>query len=148
MKTAHHHPTHLDTLQNRFGLRVAARLSAGAETLPHDINERLRAAREQALTRRKLTPTGAPQRTTSAELPSLADEGLGFWGRLVSYSLALMLVAGLVAISLTQEDERMAEMADLDAALLTDELPPEAYADPGFLQYLKSGARAPGSISR
>ena len=44
---------HTDTLQNRFGLRVAARLSAGTEGLPHDVGERLRVAREQAVARRK-----------------------------------------------------------------------------------------------
>jgi hypothetical protein len=27
----------------------------------------------------------------------------------------------------------------VDAALLTDDLPPSAYADPGFAQFLKSG---------
>ena len=29
------------------------------------------------------------------------------------------------------------ELAEVDAALLTDALPPAAYADPGFLQFLK-----------
>ena len=39
---------HSESLHNRFGLRVGARLSAGAEELPHDVSERLRAARERA----------------------------------------------------------------------------------------------------
>ena len=34
-------PLHAETLQGRFALRVTARLSAGAEDLPHDIAERL-----------------------------------------------------------------------------------------------------------
>ncbi len=37
----------------------------------------------------------------------------------------------------------MNEVAEVDAALLTDDLPPSAYADPGFLQYLKTTAQAP-----
>ena len=44
MNTNQHLQRH-DIAQNRFGLRVAARLSAGAEDMPHDIRERLRVAR-------------------------------------------------------------------------------------------------------
>jgi hypothetical protein len=29
-------------------------------------------------------------------------------------------------------------LAEVDVALLTDELPPAAFADPGFLQFLKT----------
>ncbi len=151
----HHLAPHTETLQNRFGLRVAARLSAGAEALPHDITERLRAAREQALAQRKQPlalaaprTAGALSRDGSSATLAWGEEGLGWWGRLVSVGLALLLVAGLVTISVVQEDDRTTEMAELDAALLTDDLPPEAYADPGFLQFLKSGAGTPGSISR
>ena len=70
------------------------------------------------------------------------DDGLGFWGRLASAALILVVAAGLVAINVMQDDDRVTEVANLDAALLTDDLPPEAYADPGFLQYLKTGADA------
>ena len=131
---------HTDTLHNRFGLRVAARLSAGAEALPHDIGERLRAAREQALARRRQPVALVRQRAASA--------GLGFWGRLASGMLVLVVAAGLVTINLVQDDDRTAEVAELDAALLTDDLLPEAYADPGFLQYLKSSKGAQGSVTR
>ena len=38
-----------------------------------------------------------------------------------------------------QQDNLTAEIAATDAALLTDELPPDAYTDPGFAQFLKKG---------
>lgn len=143
---------HTDTLQNRFGLRVAARLSAGTEGLPHDIGERLRVAREQAVARRKQpaavlrrrAATAASRNGNTATL-SFGDDGLGFWGRLTSAALVLVMAAGLIAINVIQDDDRTMEVADLDAALLTDDLPPEAYADPGFLQYLKTGAQSAGA---
>jgi len=69
---------------------------------------------------------------------SAGDNGAGFWGRLASAALMLVLVAGLVAIDVVQDNDRATEVAELDAALLTDDLPPEAYADPGFLQFIKS----------
>jgi hypothetical protein len=36
-----------------------------------------------------------------------------------------------------ENDRRASEVAEVDAALLTDDLPPAAYADPGFIQFLK-----------
>lgn len=143
---------HTDTLQNRFGLRVAARLAAGTEGLPHDIGERLRVAREQAVSRRKQPAAVLRQRAAMAASRngntatlSFGDDGLGFWGRLTSAALVLVMAAGLIAINVIQDDDRTMEVADLDAALLTDDLPPEAYADPGFLQYLKTGAQSAGA---
>ena len=143
---------HTDNLQNRFGLRVAARLSAGTEGLPHDIGERLRVAREQAVARRKQPAAVLRQRAAVAASRngntatlSFGDDGLGFWGRLTSAALVLVMAAGLIAINVIQDDDRTMEVADLDAALLTDDLPPEAYADPGFLQYLKTGAQSAGA---
>lgn len=141
-----------DVLQNRFGLRVAARLSAGTEGLPHDIGERLRVAREQAVARRKQPAAVLRQRAAMAASRngntatlSVGDDGLGFWGRLTSAALVLVMAAGLIAINVIQDDDRTMEVAELDAALLTDDLPPEAYADPGFLQYLKTGAQSAGA---
>jgi hypothetical protein len=145
---------HTDALQNRFGLRVAARLSAGAEALPHDIGERLRAAREQALAQRK-QPMAVLRRSGAAlsnqggtAALGMGDDGLGFWGRLSSAMLVLVVAAGLIAINVIQEGDRTTEVAELDAALLTDDLPPEAYADPGFVQFLKAGAAASPGVHR
>ena len=47
-------------------------------------------------------------------------------------------VAGLMFINAEQNDDRARELAEVDVALLTDELPPAAFADPGFLQFLKT----------
>ena len=49
-----------------------------------------------------------------------------------------MLVVGLLAINSIQNENRAREIAEVDAALLTDELPPAAFADPGFIQFLKT----------
>jgi hypothetical protein len=37
-----------------------------------------------------------------------------------------------------QNEYRTNEIASLDAELLIDDLPPDAYTDPGFLVFLKS----------
>jgi len=140
--------------QNRFGLRVAARLSAGANDLPHDLQERLRVAREQALARHRQVVPVVRLRTASATHAngrtaslSLGEDVLGFWGRLASMALMCALVVGLVAVNVVQDDDRTMEVADLDATLLTDDLPPQAYSDPGFVQYLKTSGHT-SAVSR
>jgi hypothetical protein len=146
--------------QHQLGLRIAARLSAGTADLPHDVQERLRAAREQALVGRKRPVTATvPQSAGHAAVlgqaggaavlggfggfsahHGLDNNGAGWWSPIVSLVVALALVAGLVAINVVQDDESATEVGNVDTALLTDDLPPQAYADPGFAQFLKTGA--------
>lgn len=132
-----------------FGRRVAARLSTGAAELPHDVSERLRAARVQAVAQRKRVQARlAPQVVVSGGTAALGfdDERLGLWGRVGSVLPLLVLAAGLVFIYVVQNERRALELAEVDTALLTDDLPPAAYADPGFVQFLKSaqgGSAAP-----
>lgn len=146
------------TLQDRLGLRIAARLATGANGLPHEVEERLRAAREQAIGRRRrseavLVPAATPARTDDAALgihggvAVLGRPGgdpLERLGRLASVALLAALAVGLVLIAVTQNEDRTREVARLDQALLTDDLPPQAYADPGFLQFLKTRADKAG----
>lgn len=129
--------------QERFALRLTARLSDAAENLPYDISERLRAARTQALGRRKIAlRQNVAHATVSVGGSTLAfgNDHLSGWGRLAAALPMLALVIGLIAITVIQNDKRANEIAEIDAALLTDDLPPAAYADPGFLQFLKISA--------
>ena len=129
-------------LQDRYGLRVAARLSAGAAELPHDISERLRVARTQAIIKRKvnkLVSATSVQSSGGSAILGGSDEGLTWWGRIASALPLLALAIGLVAINAIQNDNVAKELAAVDAALLVDDLPPSAYADPGFVQFIKTG---------
>lgn len=126
----------------QFGRRLAARLTAGSLDLPHESAERLRAARVQALAHRKL----AQQVRTAPVVVSTggaAALGGGWWTRIATIAPIVALVVGLVAVNMLQEEHRASETAEVDAALLTDDLPPAAYTDPGFLQYLKTDDSAP-----
>jgi hypothetical protein len=44
----------------------------------------------------------------------------------------------LALIHIVQNEHRSIELASIDAELLTDDLPPDAYTDPGFLVFLKA----------
>ena len=137
---------------DRFARRVTARLSAGNDELPYDITERLRAAREQALSRRKAMAPVRQVRTAptivhngrSAAL-GWGSEGGTWWRALASAVPVMALFVGLVVVNVSQDEYGAAEVAAVDTALLTDDLPPSAYADPGFAQYLKTVGQAPAS---
>lgn len=131
-----------DILQDRFGLKTASYLSAGAADLPYDISERLRAARMQAIAKRKIekpqTAAAVVGQGGSASMTWGSDEGMSWWNRIGLVIPLVALVFGLLAINSIQNDVSAKELAEVDAALLTDELPPAAFADPGFVQFLKS----------
>jgi hypothetical protein len=130
-------PTSSFAVEDQFGRRVAARLSAGTQELPHDIGERLRVARAQAVAVRKLAPQ-LRAASTVIHSGNVATMGGNWWTRIGSVVPLIALVAGLITISVLQDEDRASELADVDSALLTDDLPPAAYTDPGFAQFLKS----------
>jgi hypothetical protein len=132
--------TQLTPVQDRFGRRVAARLSTGAHELPYEVSERLRASRVQALAKRKRVAslrTAVSVSASGGAAAMTADEQVPLWNLVASVLPLLALVAGLVLIHTIQNEHRANEVAEVDAALLTDDLPPSAYADPGFIQFLK-----------
>ena len=130
-----------DILQDRFALKTVSYLSTGAADLPHDISERLRAARAQAVSKRKIakvqTAGNVINMGGSTALSWGSSDGLGWWGRIGSVMPLIALVVGMLTINSVQDDNRAQEVAEVDAALLTDALPPAAFSDPGFVQFLK-----------
>jgi hypothetical protein len=135
------HRYQAEVLQDRYGLRVAARLSLGAEALPRDIAERLKTARIQALAKRKVSPRPTASRWwyASGDLAVLGggDDKFNWWSGVASALPLLVLAIGLVAINGIQNERAASELAAVDAALLVDDLPPSAYADPGFVRFIQ-----------
>lgn len=127
------------TRESRFALRVAACLTEQSEQVTPDVSERLRIGREQALERARQA-----RRLQSAESRSgltavgLAILGGGWWARLGLVLPLVALVVGLALIQHLQDEEQVNAAADIDAALLADDVPPRAYGDPGFVEFLKS----------
>jgi hypothetical protein len=125
------------SVQDRFGLRLAARLSESADTLPHDITERLRVARVQALAQlKRVQAASVVSNGGGTATLGFGGERVNLWQRIASILPLLALVAGLIGVRMLDNDSRAKEMAEIDSAILTDDLPPTAYADPGFMQFL------------
>ena len=130
------------TLEARLAATLCAGLTQGSQALPHDVASRLRFAREQALARAGLARQAAVA-VVAAAPGGAAVLGRSFvpaWLRAVSVLPLLALVAGLVLIDHWTSREQVLAAANFDTQLLADDLPPAAYTDPGFAQYLKSPA--------
>ena len=132
----------LEVLQTRFALDIAARLSEGAQQAPRDIAERLRFAREQALRRAHEARLAAPAAVAGPNggltLAMNGPRGTPWWLRLASVLPLCALVAGLLLIQESNTRAQIRAAAEIDAALLSDDLPPTAYSDPGFGEFLKT----------
>lgn len=127
-------------LETRLGLRLAAGLSMRAESLPHDVGARLRFAREQALVRAREARRAIPVATTgvTAQGSLLLGAFTPWLQRAASVLPLLLLVGGLLLIDQWSRRERVLAAAEVDTLLLADALPPNAYSDPGFAEFLRS----------
>jgi hypothetical protein len=134
------HSAALDTLQTRFGLRVAARLSEGAQAIDVDVGERLRFARETALERARSSraAVSAPVLGSAGGAALMGRTGGGWWLKLASVLPVVALLGGLLLIQRWQTDAQISVAAEIDSALLADDLPPKAYSDAGFAEFLKT----------
>ena len=133
-------PAAVDTLQARFALRLTARLTERSQDLGADVTERLRFAREKALERARAARTAEAQTPVAVSRAGAAilGGGSGWWLKVASVLPALALAAGLVLIQRWQDNAQVSVAAEVDAALLSDDLPPKAYSDAGFAEFLKT----------
>lgn len=146
----------LDARITRFGLRIAAGLTERNNALPHDVAERLRFAREQALARAGQARAAAAAATSAAAVarsstvtdgatlalrggPRGGGGGNGLWAKLAAALPLILLLAGLLLMQKGQVNEQIAAAAEVDTALLSDQLPPAAFSDPGFAEFLRDG---------
>ncbi|CAN5920518.1 hypothetical protein BH11PSE8_BH11PSE8_38410 [soil metagenome] len=160
-QTNHFSPNQIDTLQARFGLRVAAALTERNQNLSADLSESLRFAREQALARARVarqaqaaslqggvthvgvTSSGAAVlgKRFGGGLAGGMGSGSSWWFKIASAAPVVALLAGLVLIERWQGNAQITTAAEIDAALLSDDVPPAAYADAGFVEFLKTPPR-------
>jgi hypothetical protein len=119
----------------QFGRRIRQILNQGTR-VDAKVSERLRRAREAALAR---------QRTEPAPALAWADNAVGSLGGWSGVSLRL--VAPLVALAVSvaalytwQQNRVISDFEEIDAMLLTDDLPIDAYLDRGFQNWLKQRA--------
>jgi len=135
------HSLDIEGIEARFGVRIASLLGEQAARTDANIAERLRFARERALERAREVRrevAAAPATTVVGRGPAaVLARRTGWWVKFASAMPLAMLVFGLVVIDRLHDHAQIAAAAEVDAALLSDDLPPSAYTDPGFAEYLQ-----------
>ncbi|MBQ5942780.1 DUF3619 family protein [Massilia sp. AB1] len=129
----------MNTDDINLAYKIRHALNEQLDALPASTTDRLAQARARAMARKK---ADAPQ-------PAVRHGWSGFSYLLSGQALSrvavavplLALVIGMGGIYQHEQQERLAELADIDAAVLADELPLTAYLDTGFPAYLESQQR-------
>lgn len=131
----------MNTDDLNFAYKVRHALNERLDDLPASTTDRLAQARQAAMARKKAHVV-APLtvRVSKAELAGAGggflSQGFGWLGRMGVAVPMLVLVAGLTGIYQYEQQQRIADLAEIDAAVLSDELPLSAYLDHGFNAYL------------
>lgn len=140
-----------EALEARYGYKLAARLHESSEALPHETAERLKAARYLALGRRKkeVAPEVAAawqaQANGTATLSAGGGDLPGWVQSLLLALPAIVLLVGLWGLhhnaQSREQAQQLQQAAEVDAAMLADELPPVAFLESGFSRYVKDGTQ-------
>ena len=117
----------------QFGHRIRQLLTQGTQVRP-DVARQLAAARMRALERQRAEVTGLAWADNVGRMGGWS----GFALR-VLLPIALLVGSGAALYS-WQQNRLAAEVEEIDAQLLTDDLPIDAYLDRGFQNWLKKRA--------
>ncbi len=126
-----------------FAYRVRHALNESLDELPPSTTERLASARQMALSRKK---KDAPIRVFAVQRAAAGQAGRFFndqFSLLRRFGMVIPLFAvmiGLGGLYQLEVQQRISDTADIDAAVLADELPLDAYIDHGFNAYLAKRA--------
>ncbi len=134
------HPYPTSSAQDLLGTRLAKVLDNAP--VSYEVAERLRASRTRALALSRIRQTQLQaaeesQTKNGYALLKFPTQIQLFFQTFGSILPLIGLVAGLVFIHEFHNDQSALELAEIDSALLTDDLPPSAYTDPSFLDFLK-----------
>ena len=130
----------MNAQETDFAYKVRHALNEKLDHLPADVVDRLASSRKMALSRKKAdSPLRAlvRQNAFAGHVGNFFTNPATYWLSRLSTVIALaILITGLMGIYHAEEQHQLQETATMDAAVLSDELPPNAYLDPGFKNYL------------
>jgi len=127
------------TQVDQFGRASAALLRQGTQSIPQSMKDRLHVARMKALSVRKPEKIRIQKQVLAGSARNWTSGSNGVWDTVGWIAPLVVLVFGLIGIAQWQDDSRINDIAEVDAALLSDDVPPDAYADSGFMAFLKNG---------
>ena len=117
-----------------FATKVVKLLDDGLDALSPETLAKLHHARQSALLRHAHTSPGSRRTGLFLRHPLLGSIAQA------AAIASLVLIAGLGNYEM--RNEQMAEIVDVEATLLVDDLPIDAYLDPGFDKWLTHDERS------
>jgi hypothetical protein len=121
--------------EERYASRVRQALNHGLNDTSPAVARRLEAARHQALSRQKQT---APQLALAGNnAPGFHFRSLADNRHFRQALAALALLLGMWISFYMDSVKYVTQIEEVDSALLSDDLPPEAFMDKDFFQWLK-----------
>ncbi len=122
-----------------FAYKVRHALNESADNLPQSTAERLASARKIALSRKKndsaLRALVSP-RLLAGDVGGFLNTRFSWLARMGLILPLIVVAAGVAGIYQYEQQRHIDETAEIDAAVLADELPLSAYVDHGFNAYL------------
>lgn len=124
--------------EDRFAYRVRQALNHGLQDISPATSRRLEAARHLALSRQKQT---APQLSLAAAGFGHGSISFGSSASIVKQALAILaLLLGMWIAFYWHSHQYITELEEVDSALLSDDLPPEAFLDQDFVEWLNDSS--------
>jgi hypothetical protein len=128
----------MTTNDQDFAKKITTYLDQGTANLKAGVAYRLQSARQEALAR-----LADPERAASLRLAGARAGGSGtlgsgrsFWARGLWIGVALIAAAGF-GFQQWQAYQQLNDLEETDAAILSSDLPIDAYLDRGFANWLK-----------
>lgn len=128
----------MNTRELNFAYKVRHALNESAEKLPLSTTEKLASARKIALARQKKASglrVLVPQRLFAGEAGQFLNAPLAWLGRM-GILVPVVALFALLASIYQVEQQHISDTAEMDVAVLADELPLSAYLDNGFNAFL------------
>ena len=123
--------------EENFAYKVRHALNEKLDDIPESVVRRLEQARLAAVGRKKASPLYVNVFQQVCAAMSGSFSGRPSWMAKLGLGLpVLVLVVGLTGICHYEQQRQLRELTDIDIAVLSDELPPSAYADTGFRAYV------------
>ncbi|MBL8511209.1 MAG: DUF3619 family protein [Betaproteobacteria bacterium] len=121
--------------EKEFSQKIARTLNWGLSNIQDDKLNQLRAARAKALTAYRPPVNVLGLATVSGRLFDIS-----YWARRPQFWLPAIMVAAVIATYTLSMDDGDDEVGELDAQLLTGELPIDAFLDKDFGSWVKESS--------
>ncbi|CAN5227685.1 DUF3619 family protein [soil metagenome] len=129
----------MNAKETNFAYKVRHALNENLDLLPETTAARLESARKNALGKKKRSLSVRAHNTQTVlagHAGNFLEQPFSWMSR---FSVAMPLVLGVVlffGLYQYEQQQRISEIAEFDAAVLSDDLPLTAYIDHGFNAYL------------